>query len=439
MERASLFENDQDHEAAVAIMNDEVQDFEPSQKSDSEHAAVTPSSPKLRSKDGSGSTSRKCPKKPTTLPNETVEYLKAWMMSPEHIAHPYPTETEKAKIMKDTGLELKQLTNWFVNNRKRYWKPRVEAHLLKDQEVITDIATSTVPLDNEDICRASTKLEKGGSGTFLVENVMDTPSTLRASRRSGQKGKSYFIENMVKAPFATVTPNSHTTSAHLISGHNSLASQSDGTASCSDSDDERFTDKVQTPPRLLETNVHEKIDVHVLRPLRSSSTVPDVTDITVLSNVPPERILKTYPECLLAYNSIPKKNLRSHHVDLIRNAEIVRLKKQYLSVFLAEHENAANTDSGNETNDLLVYAKVTPNDNITIKRKHQIHVIPNGCNEDNDSLAVTSALSMLSPRPKYRRRSIDVWKEACQAANHVYDDDELPSLEEAARLFGYAK
>lgn len=68
-------------------------------------------------------------KKTTSLPAKAVEYLKNWMMSPEHIAHPYPTEKEKSKIMADTGIELKQLTNWFVNNRKRYWKPRVEARL----------------------------------------------------------------------------------------------------------------------------------------------------------------------------------------------------------------------------------------------------------------------------------------------------------------------
>jgi|EP00970_Alexandrium_tamarense_P011025 hypothetical protein len=51
------------------------------------------------------------------------------MMSPEHISHPYLTEQEKAEIMAKTGIELKQLTKWFVNNRKRYWKPRVEAKL----------------------------------------------------------------------------------------------------------------------------------------------------------------------------------------------------------------------------------------------------------------------------------------------------------------------
>ena len=68
-------------------------------------------------------------RKSATLPTETVEYLKNWMMSPEHINHPYPTEREKAQIMADTGIGAKPLTNWFVNNRKRYWKPRYEARL----------------------------------------------------------------------------------------------------------------------------------------------------------------------------------------------------------------------------------------------------------------------------------------------------------------------
>eukprot|EP00970_Alexandrium_tamarense_P010789 scaffold2225_cov198-Alexandrium_tamarense.AAC.8 len=61
------------------------------------------------------------------LPQETVDYLEAWMMSPEHIYRPYPTKQEKAEIMAETGIELKQLTNWFANKRKRYWKPWVVA------------------------------------------------------------------------------------------------------------------------------------------------------------------------------------------------------------------------------------------------------------------------------------------------------------------------
>ena len=63
--------------------------------------------------------------KAAPIPADVVEYLKAWMMSPEHVAHPYPNKQEQLDIMADTGIESKQLSNWFVNNRKRFWKPRV--------------------------------------------------------------------------------------------------------------------------------------------------------------------------------------------------------------------------------------------------------------------------------------------------------------------------
>ena len=64
-------------------------------------------------------------------------------MSPEHVAHPYPTEKEKAQIMADTGIELKQLTNWFVNNRKRFWKPRVEARLQQQLQAQKAVSMAT--------------------------------------------------------------------------------------------------------------------------------------------------------------------------------------------------------------------------------------------------------------------------------------------------------
>lgn len=57
------------------------------------------------------------------LPARTVAILKKWMMSPEHIEHPYPSEEEKKELMKETGIDLKQLSNWFTNARKRVWKP----------------------------------------------------------------------------------------------------------------------------------------------------------------------------------------------------------------------------------------------------------------------------------------------------------------------------
>mmetsp|Transcript_4332 Transcript_4332/g.5665 ORF Transcript_4332/g.5665 Transcript_4332/m.5665 type:complete len:112 (-) Transcript_4332:402-737(-) len=34
-------------------------------------------------------------RKPNPLPSSTVEYLKAWMMSPDHIAHPHPVQSRR--------------------------------------------------------------------------------------------------------------------------------------------------------------------------------------------------------------------------------------------------------------------------------------------------------------------------------------------------------
>jgi hypothetical protein len=73
-------------------------------------------------------------KKKTALSQHAVQYLKNWLLSPAHIEHPYPTEEQKIKIMEETGIEIKQLTNWFVNNRKRYWKPKVEEYKRRSSE-----------------------------------------------------------------------------------------------------------------------------------------------------------------------------------------------------------------------------------------------------------------------------------------------------------------
>ncbi|DAZ93104.1 TPA: hypothetical protein N0F65_006856 [Lagenidium giganteum] len=58
-----------------------------------------------------------------TLNPEAKNVLKAWMFSPEHFAHPYPSEEEKEELACEAGIEVKQLSNWFTNARKRLWQP----------------------------------------------------------------------------------------------------------------------------------------------------------------------------------------------------------------------------------------------------------------------------------------------------------------------------
>ncbi|XP_076905701.1 homeobox protein knotted-1-like 7 [Bidens hawaiensis] len=53
------------------------------------------------------------------LPGDTTSVLKDWWQ--QHSKWPYPTEDEKAKLVEETGLQLKQINNWFINQRKRNW------------------------------------------------------------------------------------------------------------------------------------------------------------------------------------------------------------------------------------------------------------------------------------------------------------------------------
>ncbi|KAK8597446.1 hypothetical protein V6N13_094856 [Hibiscus sabdariffa] len=53
------------------------------------------------------------------LPGDTTSVLKAWWQA--HSKWPYPTEEDKAKLVQETGLQLKQINNWFINQRKRNW------------------------------------------------------------------------------------------------------------------------------------------------------------------------------------------------------------------------------------------------------------------------------------------------------------------------------
>jgi hypothetical protein len=63
------------------------------------------------------------------LPSGAVSTLKAWLLSPEHFTHPYPTPQDQVMLMQKTGIDKKQLKNWFTNARRRIWKPMLKKQL----------------------------------------------------------------------------------------------------------------------------------------------------------------------------------------------------------------------------------------------------------------------------------------------------------------------
>ncbi|TVU44812.1 hypothetical protein EJB05_04271 [Eragrostis curvula] len=63
-------------------------------------------------------------KKKGKLPKEARQKLMHWWEL--HYKWPYPSETEKIALAEATGLDQKQINNWFINQRKRHWKPTSE-------------------------------------------------------------------------------------------------------------------------------------------------------------------------------------------------------------------------------------------------------------------------------------------------------------------------
>ncbi|XP_027100190.2 homeobox protein knotted-1-like 6 [Coffea eugenioides] len=60
-------------------------------------------------------------KKKGKLPKEARQILLEWWNV--HYKWPYPTEADKISLAESTGLDQKQINNWFINQRKRHWKP----------------------------------------------------------------------------------------------------------------------------------------------------------------------------------------------------------------------------------------------------------------------------------------------------------------------------
>lgn len=79
------------------------------------------------------------------LPKDARTTLMDWWNT--HYRWPYPTEEEKMKLSEITGLDQKQINNWFINQRKRHWKPSEDMRFAL-MEGVTTSASGPMYLDN---------------------------------------------------------------------------------------------------------------------------------------------------------------------------------------------------------------------------------------------------------------------------------------------------
>ena len=262
------------------------------------------SSPKI--KPGGSKSQRKS----SSLPGETVEYLKAWMMSPEHVAHPYPTEQEKVAIMEDTGIELKQLTNWFVNNRKRYWKPRVEARLQQQAVTVatTAITTSQLIVANR-VCEEKILLPQPvPQETAALSLSLDC---IFAIAPTNVTSTTHEVTTNMHDPCATDKElESLATYIDSSTFPRTVSEASSSGSDCGNMSDSNSTSEESTvsedSDQGCDTVCTETVDVHVLRPIcfldNADDKTPSIEDVSILPNVPAIRIIRSYRNIVMMYH-----------------------------------------------------------------------------------------------------------------------------------------
>lgn len=455
-------------------------------------------------------------RKSASLPSETVEYLKLWMMHPDHISHPYPTDQEKASIMADTGIELKQLTNWFVNNRKRYWKPRVEAAAAgtptKGQQVVACGATVV----------NQTKIQVDGSHPPTAASSRSTSSSASSLDSSSLDERHWQQEEAaaVAAVAALHQAQPEDIDASAAADHEDQEEQqqddphtiSEGSvSSCADTDDDDSHDdsfrsrnrrdssstssshmyisssQLTTSSTSIMTadgyRRHEEVDIYILRPEYPTTSsnkkstdetlLPTIRDLTIKSSVSKERILAVY-KCPITYTIPFDMEHDKRRVQSRRDGEVLRAKKYYLKLYLTspsrgiskEDETTANDD---EEDIVDIEAPMSPtnllNDGPASSSSNCLdlmtyhHAVSPALSRAVSSASITTTTTA---RRRMREFSIDDlerafknvnesvnhsrkcartvtthdWREMCCNASGAYDTN-LPSLEEAARMFGF--
>ncbi|KAJ8763425.1 hypothetical protein K2173_002308 [Erythroxylum novogranatense] len=132
------------------------------------------------------------------LPESSVSILRAWLF--EHFLHPYPKDSDKIMLARQTGLTRSQVSNWFINARVRLWKPMVE-EMYKEETGDTEMDSVS---SSENAVRA-TKGEKMSSDDRGEEMQQSASSTATERYNAGQSmdSKSSYVHEVEMAGSST--------------------------------------------------------------------------------------------------------------------------------------------------------------------------------------------------------------------------------------------
>ncbi|CAO3641283.1 unnamed protein product [Mucor hiemalis] len=123
------------------------------------------------------------------LPKSVTAVLKQWLI--DHCRNPYPTETEKTGLKDKTGLTLNQISNWFINARRRLLPQILDSmhpHHTEQQHILDDPIPANMNHNLKKRKRSRIFYEQDVDDMMSLEQT--TPTTVIRRRRRYNKKPS---------------------------------------------------------------------------------------------------------------------------------------------------------------------------------------------------------------------------------------------------------
>mmetsp|Transcript_5301 Transcript_5301/g.15545 ORF Transcript_5301/g.15545 Transcript_5301/m.15545 type:complete len:389 (+) Transcript_5301:1866-3032(+) len=366
-----------------------------------------------------------------SLPTHVVDYLKAWILSPAHIHHPYPTEEEKAKIQEDTGIELKKLNNWFVNNRIRFWKPRFEAMQRKQKQQ----GQAQDPQDHE-LSSPSVSVQQSSSPSKR-RNSSSSPDAA-ADTVSAARRLTWFSEDVD----GTALPASgNITSSSTASQPSTTDDDEDAMAAATAITSSSYEKRRETEHKHRQQK--ERSDAHLDKVYDVLTQALDEKSTTSKSTKPISA--RSAASTSLTSSSGTGRTTPPRSSTPQDYSRAISDTSASTSVASSDNEGSfAITSSGQESHRPHASpSKRSASSSLTDMERSRKRRVSIGSvtttNYHNRSPRKRFIIEygLTTPRSQYRRKDEDLWRNACKASPRG-DDINLPTLDEAALLFGLA-
>jgi hypothetical protein len=316
--------------------------------------------------------------------------------------------------MQETGITLKQLTNWMVNNRKRIWKPRIEA-TIQQQAQATVVAAVAAQAHHAALTAVTLAQQAAQKQDQIISSTAANPVTPEARFKptvimpvpSDNVFVQFDVENSIKPqrqPEDQLQPSLVHLQQSLLPPPSDAATKALQVMLLLQQQQQQTNNliAVAKPPELIS------------EPSTPVSVSMSDEDVSVSALEPPE-------ESVVLATSVPERSPDENDNSKSYYARNVSFSSLELVSGSADHSSSSSPAP------LLTSPIKANSTNESNKR-----------GRSSMSSPTNHAVVLVPRRKKHRRVSLHRWVDACSKASHIHDES-LPSFEEASRLFGFSK